>query len=235
MIKKWANERPFLLSVVVIIIIIIPAFFRIEQTMNRTEEASREAKAVAQRNAQVVTCITTWVKQETAALTSRDIVNETARAAQDDMWQEINRWLKKAPPLGADRRPMINSITRFREVLRRLDMTIEMQPYPDIEKCLDKPLYFMDLMLMVSGQSVRCWGRSATIVGTRKSDVIRGTDGRDVISTGKGEDFILAGKGRDRICTGPGDDMINGAQGFDRARGRRGSDVCIQVEVERSC
>ena len=46
-----------------------------------------------------------------------------------------------------------------------------------------------------AGQSVKCFGKKATIVGTSADDRIKGTPGRDVIVGAEGDDFI---RGRER-------------------------------------
>lgn len=49
-----------------------------------------------------------------------------------------------------------------------------------------------------------CYGRRATLVGTKRSETLRGTDGRDVIVARGGNDRVFAGKGSDLVCGGPG-------------------------------
>ena len=68
-----------------------------------------------------------------------------------------------------------------------------------------------------------CFGRRATIVGTRDDDVIRGTSGPDVIAGLAGGDEIRGNGGDDRICGGEGNDDLYGGDGADRIEsGRRG-------------
>lgn len=73
-----------------------------------------------------------------------------------------------------------------------------------------------------------CFGKKATIVGTKQADRLVGTDRRDVIvglggddriQGGRGADLICGGGGADRLAGGPGDDRIHGGYGrmdFDR-------------------
>jgi type I phosphodiesterase/nucleotide pyrophosphatase/Calx-beta domain-containing protein/hemolysin type calcium-binding protein/beta-propeller repeat-containing protein len=72
-----------------------------------------------------------------------------------------------------------------------------------------------------------CAGRTATIIGTVRSDRrrrLRGTARRDVIAALGGKDRA-AGRGRaDTICGGPGADALRGGRGRDRVRGDAGRD-----------
>lgn len=69
----------------------------------------------------------------------------------------------------------------------------------------------------VSGQP-QCFGKSATIVGTRGHDYLRGTPGRDVIVGRGGYDAIMGREGNDLICSGRGADGIRGGAGRDKIR-----------------
>jgi Ca2+-binding RTX toxin-like protein len=82
----------------------------------------------------------------------------------------------------------------------------------------------------------RCFGRAATIVGTRGDDLIVGTAGDDVIDGLGGFDRIRGLGGDDRICGGGesdfvrgggGDDAIDGAGGSDTAHGGPGADRIV--------
>ena len=102
--------------------------------------------------------------------------------------------------------------------------------------------------------TVKCEGRTATIVGTAGDDVLRGTSGKDIIAGLAGDDLIYGlgggdilcgGPGRDRIYGqagkdiiigagstdrlygGPGDDIIEGDAGSDRMWGGRGNDRIV--------
>ena len=72
----------------------------------------------------------------------------------------------------------------------------------------------------------KCFGRTATIVGTRgdddrlvgtrRSDVIVGRGGNDIIFGRGGRDFICAGRGGfDAVFAGSGNDRVSGGRGFD--------------------
>jgi Ca2+-binding RTX toxin-like protein len=76
-----------------------------------------------------------------------------------------------------------------------------------------------------------CAGKPATILGTKKKDVLTGTGRADVITglggadrirgLGKG-DRICGGKGKDRLNGGKGNDLLNGGKGKDRLNGGPG-------------
>lgn len=214
--------------------------------VNREDEAEddRDLQAaiaqttdVADRNADVVDCLTVWVEALTDALADRDVVNKTARSAERETWATIHRWLRTQAP-GSDRTTMLRAIDRFEEVLRRLEQTELVNPYPAIKSCLDDAgatKAFYRLTSAAARRSVVCAGLPVTIRGTGGGDLIRGTEGPDVIRGFGGGDLIFAGDGNDIVCGGRGGDTINGGQGFDRIRGQRGSDLCIQSEAERSC
>jgi Ca2+-binding RTX toxin-like protein len=72
----------------------------------------------------------------------------------------------------------------------------------------------------------RCFGRKATIVGTRGDNTLNGTNGRDIIVGKRGNDTIDARGGRDFICAGRGGfDVVFARNGNDRIAGERGFDV----------
>lgn len=56
-----------------------------------------------------------------------------------------------------------------------------------------------------------CFGRRATILGTRGDDRIEGTAREDVIVTGAGDDVVEHLRREDRVCAGAGDDSVQGA------------------------
>src|SRR5688500_10606727 len=51
----------------------------------------------------------------------------------------------------------------------------------------------------------KCFGRKATIVGTRRGDELRGTNKADVIVAKGGIDLVRARGGNDLICLGGGE------------------------------
>lgn len=71
-----------------------------------------------------------------------------------------------------------------------------------------------------------CHGHRATILGTRRADVLVGTKQRDVIQGRGGGDTIIGRRGDDIICGGTGHEMIDGGRGLDRVWGGRGNDAC---------
>ena len=77
-----------------------------------------------------------------------------------------------------------------------------------------------------SAAKPKCFGRRATIVGTRGDDQLTGTNGRDVIVAKRGNDTIDARGGRDFICAGRGGfDVVFAGNGNDRIDGEQGFDV----------
>lgn len=227
-VTHWAKDRPFLLATLVLLTIVLPGFLRIEYAVNTN-------RATADRNSTIVACLTQYATGMTDALQDRDAVNKTSRAAALEMWGEIDRWM--AHPQ-TDITPMLEAIDQYRKVLGRLDRTAKLNPYPDIEHCLNASSEAVGFELMGAAQrhpGHPCFNRQYTILGTRGDDNIHGTDGSDVIKALKGDDLIIGGGGRDRICAGRGNDTINGGNNRDWGHGRRGSDICVQVEVTRSC
>ena len=71
----------------------------------------------------------------------------------------------------------------------------------------------------------KCQGKVATIVGTKKDDVIRGTKRADVIVAKRGSDTIVARGGNDIICAGGGADIVRAGAGRDKVSGGAGADV----------
>ncbi len=73
------------------------------------------------------------------------------------------------------------------------------------------------LLRLLGGRSgVRCMGQKATIVGTRRGEVLKGTGHRDVIAALAGNDTVKGRGGNDLICGGPGKDRIDGGPGRNR-------------------
>jgi Ca2+-binding RTX toxin-like protein len=76
--------------------------------------------------------------------------------------------------------------------------------------------------------SPECFGREATIVGTKDDDVLVGTNGTDVIHGRGGDDLIRGLAGRDYICLGirrpnrHNDSVLRGNRGNDHLRGSGG-------------
>lgn len=240
-LERWAIERPFLLALVVMSLIIIPGFVAVskaindaEQAIDRAEAVAVAAQAVADRNAQTVKCVTRWVKKNTDALQDRDVVDGTETATELDTWVGLYRYLDTAP-VGSSRDPLLRTIDQQIEVLRRLLRNEEINPYPEIEGCLNKPLPTLFTLATALHPGHHCWGRVPTIRGTYQDDILRGTDKNDVIVGLKGDDLIFAGDGRDYICGDRGNDTINGGGGHDSARGGRGADLCVQTEKNKGC
>lgn len=73
------------------------------------------------------------------------------------------------------------------------------------------------LLRFLGGNSgVRCMGRKATIVGTRRGETLKGTGHRDVIAALAGNDRVKGRGGNDLICGGPGHDRLDGGPGRNR-------------------
>jgi Ca2+-binding RTX toxin-like protein len=70
----------------------------------------------------------------------------------------------------------------------------------------------------------KCFGKKATIVGSKKSETINGTPKPDVIVALAGNDRIQGKNGSDRICAGDGDDYVGARSGFDKIDGDDGDD-----------
>jgi uncharacterized delta-60 repeat protein len=80
------------------------------------------------------------------------------------------------------------------------------------------PFHLMLFRFLAGSAKARCFGRPATIVGTRRRDVLVGTRHRDVIVGLGGNDTIRGRGGNDLICGGPGNDFILGGSGRNRIR-----------------
>lgn len=72
-----------------------------------------------------------------------------------------------------------------------------------------------------------CGGERATIVGTKRGEVIRGTPKRDVIVARGGHDIIFGRGGGDIICGNGGNDRIFGGPGNDQLYGQAGNDRLV--------
>jgi subtilisin-like proprotein convertase family protein len=75
--------------------------------------------------------------------------------------------------------------------------------------------------------AVTCAGQRATIVGTRRRDILRGTRRADVITARAGNDVITGLRGNDIVCAGAGNDRLSGGTGRDHLDGGRGRDVLV--------
>jgi uncharacterized delta-60 repeat protein len=79
------------------------------------------------------------------------------------------------------------------------------------------------LVRLKGGNSgAQCFGRHATTVGTRRSEVVVGTSHRDVIAAGAGNDVVRGRGGNDLICGSRGNDRLIGGSGKDRFLGGAG-------------
>ena len=75
----------------------------------------------------------------------------------------------------------------------------------------------------------KCFGRTATIIGTEGDDTLSGTTESDVI-VGLGGKDTITGEGRiDFICGGGGDDIISGGRGNDNISGDAGNSPDLPV------
>jgi Ca2+-binding RTX toxin-like protein len=73
-------------------------------------------------------------------------------------------------------------------------------------------------------RTFKCFGRTATIVGTNGADDLVGTPGNDVIAARRGDDTVWGLRGHDRICGGRGDDVLGGSRGNDELFAHSGND-----------
>ena len=87
----------------------------------------------------------------------------------------------------------------------------------------------------VSACPARCFGKRATICGTKGRDRLTGTAGRDVIVGLQGNDTIKGLGGNDLICGGSGRDMLVGGRGKDRLDGGGGNDTLDGGRGEDTC
>jgi Ca2+-binding RTX toxin-like protein len=73
----------------------------------------------------------------------------------------------------------------------------------------------------------KCFGRRATLVGTKGTNQIKGTKRADVIVARAGNDVINGRGGKDLICAGAGDDVVTGGDGADRLNGGEDTDTLL--------
>lgn len=242
LIDRWGRDRPFLLALVALLVVVIPGFLRLEHIADEADQAAatariaaRSAQAQVDQNTALIECLTTYAGDLTDSLQDRDVVTKTARAAAEE-WLATFERLVRAPDTPDARGTFLAAITRYQRILDRLDRAAAINPYPDIAACLgdlERAMVYT-LVANTTGRIV-CFGRTPTIRGTGQGDVIHGTDKQDVIRAFGGDDIVHGGKGNDYICGGRGDDTINGGQDYDRTRGNRGADFCIQAEKAYSC
>src|SRR5262245_52074491 len=76
-----------------------------------------------------------------------------------------------------------------------------------------------------SAAKPKCFGKTATIVGTPGADSIRAGPGNDVIVGLGGNDRLGGGTGNDLVCGGPGHDLIVTGRGNDKVDGGDGNDT----------
>jgi len=76
----------------------------------------------------------------------------------------------------------------------------------------------------------KCFGRTATKVGTRKAELLVGTAKADVIVGRGGADQIDGRGGNDLICGSGGGDIVFGSTGDDVIDGGRGDDTLFGME-----
>ena len=79
-------------------------------------------------------------------------------------------------------------------------------------------------LLSQDPRALECRGRTATVVGSGRSEKIEGGRGADVILALGGKDRIRTGRGRDLVCGGDGADKLKGGGGRDQLRGDQGND-----------
>jgi Ca2+-binding RTX toxin-like protein len=232
--NDWVKQNPFFSSLLVLLAVVLPGFWRMENINNGLEEqVTANTRFVEHANA-TNACLVTYAEALTDALQDRDTINTVARGAMEDVWKLFRKLLNNPQP--DSREVFSETLNDYLEVLDRVGNTSEINPYPDISSCLPP-----DILKLVSYSSFpgswdnRCLGKTVTLRGTQGDDVLHGTDGNDVIFAYSGDDVISAGKGHDRVCGRTGDDIIHGGQDFDQARCGRGRDIALQTEVQRSC
>lgn len=235
-----------IIAVVVAIAVAVDADDTAEKANRAVEDASsavEEVQKQADRDSQLVSCLVSYASDLTASLQERDTVSGTARTAQTELWRVFQRLVEHPETPNAED-IFIRAVERFRSILRRLDKTVEVNPYPDLAACLEEKGITPEeaagtaepaMMSAVVRGGAQCWGRSVNVRGTAGSDILFGTDGPDVIRGFRGNDLILGGAGNDYICGGRGDDTLNGGRDYDRVRGNVGNDFCLQDESSRSC
>jgi hypothetical protein len=94
------------------------------------------------------------------------------------------------------------------------------------------------------GSSLVGTARQDVIIASESGDRVEGRGGRDlicgigdvdVILGEGGSDKLSGGRGRDEIRGGKGDDLLRGGPGRDKGKGGPGTDICVDIEVRRSC
>lgn len=82
------------------------------------------------------------------------------------------------------------------------------------------------------------------VIGSEFGDHIEGRGGRDFICGIGGQDELLggrradklsSGRGADDIFGGRGNDILKGGSGTDHGSGGPGWDICVSIEVRKSC
>jgi Ca2+-binding RTX toxin-like protein len=76
------------------------------------------------------------------------------------------------------------------------------------------------LALPAAAAQPKCFGKKATIVGTKGDDHLTGTKGRDVIVSKGGVDTIESKGGTDLICAGRAFDVVFAGRGNDKINGQ---------------
>jgi len=87
----------------------------------------------------------------------------------------------------------------------------------------------------ISACPARCFGKRATICGTKGPDRLTGTAGRDVMVGLQGNDTIKGLDGNDLICGGSGNDRLFGGRGRDRLDGGRGKNTLDGGQGKDTC
>jgi hypothetical protein len=83
--------------------------------------------------------------------------------------------------------------------------------------------------LTVKGTDNRdvCGGRTPTILGSDRGEILVGTKGDDVINAKGGNDIVAAQSGDDIVCAGGGNDIVSGGAGNDVLYGGPGHDLLV--------
>jgi hypothetical protein len=77
------------------------------------------------------------------------------------------------------------------------------------------------------GTTVKCAGKTATLVGTAGKDILKGTAKADVIAGLGGNDKVSGLGGKDIVCGGAGKDTELGGAGKDTLLGQKGNDKLL--------
>lgn len=232
--KAWLNERPWLVSLVVFTLVVIPGFMRLEYVNGKTVHQ-------AEQNSALIDCLTEYAVDLTDALQDRDAVAVVARGAQVKLWKTFRRLIVNPPAGGPPvaRHQFLGALAAYLRTLRAIGATASLNPYPDLAGCLkSKGLEqeaLGDLLLVTSNQTSWCLGKRVTIYGTDHSELIQGTDHADVIRTYGGTDLIVSGGGRDRVCAGTGFDIVNAGRAFDIVKCGPGYDIAQDAEHRIGC